>query len=558
MRIRNNQNASFALRYTGKNNSALFKSLEKLSSGYAINRAGDDAAGLTISEKMRRQITALKRADKNSQEGTKLIQVGEGALDEIHGMLQRAASLANQSANGVYEDKVDREALQAELDQLCEDIDRIAESANFNGVKLFQDRGLQYERKTELSQAVSAAAQQAAGDSRTQAAQTAPRRTLDELLEGHDKGDLNIVYVEQTGASVTTSPVGGGSSTLGKDKTITVTNGDGTTATKNLSEILKTEIVPNAVKQVLANYPAFNYLTGSTIGIGLEYYTKASCPEWKDALAYIAIKYEDKGGKEYASYTLGVNVDSLPAALTRDSLVELEATIAHEMIHAFMDEATTAGMLGFDPDKNEFIDAAKFPTWFVEGMAQTASGPGNWIYPKGYSGGGLQIDTTSTDAEIKNQINYRKLGTNVGGSGDYGTGYLACMYLGWKIAGGGNAATEVNAANISMGLTSLMNEVIGGKSLDKAITELTGGAFTSTSDFQAKFNAAGNEVTGFVHNLMVAKGAGRGGLVSGNLADKDLIVDTEDTSVKLFELDKDKSSVTNSIPATTPCCPAAP
>lgn len=205
MRIRNNQSASFALRYVGKNNSVLFESLEKLSSGYAINRAGDDAAGLTISEKMRRQITGLKRADQNSREGSKLIQVGEGALDEIHSMLQRAASLANQSANGVYEDEIDREALQAELDQLCEDIDRIAESANFNGIKLFQNLGPEYERKTELSQTALSAAQQAADVNRTPATQTAPRRTLDDLIRDEDRGELNIVYIEDP---VTTTQTG--------------------------------------------------------------------------------------------------------------------------------------------------------------------------------------------------------------------------------------------------------------------------------------------------------------------------------------------------------------
>lgn len=557
MRIRNNQGASFALRYTGKNNSALFKSLEKLSSGYAINRAGDDAAGLTISEKMRRQITGLKRADQNSREGSKLIQVGEGALDEIHGMLQRAASLANQSANGVYEDKVDREALQAELDQLCEDIDRISTSANFNGVKLFQNRGLKYEGGTKLSKTVSTAAQQAADVNRAQAAQTAPRRTLDDLIRDEDRGDLNIVYVEQTGALVTANPITGqGSSTLGMDKDITITNQDNTTTTRKLSDILKTEIVPNTVKQVLASYPAFSYLTGSTIGIGLELYKGSENKDMASALAYITIGYEKSADLNYANYTLGVNIEKLDTnndgTITRDELVELEATISHEMIHAFMDEATTAGMIGFDPTDSTFKDGVKFPTWFIEGMAQTASGPGNWIYPKGYTGGGLQIDTTSTDEEIKNQINYRKLGTNVGGSGDYGTGYLACMYLGWKIASGGNAATEVNAANISMGLTSLMNAVIGGKSLDKAITELTGGAFASTSDFQANFNAAGTDVTGFVHNLMVAKGDGRGGLVSGNLTHKDLVPNDAVTDLKLFELDTAHSKVNNVYPSGYP------
>lgn len=548
MRIRNNKSASFGLRYTGINRGTLAKSLEKLSSGYAINRAGDDAAGLAISEKMRRQITGLGRADKNSREGSKLIQVGEGALDEIHSMLNRAASLANQSANGVYEDEIDREALQAELDELCDDIDRISKSANFNGVKLFQNKGPQYEEKPSSGTAASAARMAATSRASAQAVQTAPRRTLDDLLSGQDKGDLNIVYVNQTNALVNANPTGEGGSTLAQDKVVTITNPDGTTTTRQLSDILKTEIVPNTVKQVLSNYPAFSYLTGSTIGLGLEYYTKASNPQMAGALAYIGIEYPTSATMSYAKYTLGVNIDTLPSNLTRDDLVELEATISHEMIHAFMDEATTAGMIGFDPSDGTFKDAVKFPTWFVEGMAQTASGPGNWVHPN--SGGGLRIDANSTDATIRSQIQSHQLGTHVGGSGDYGTGYLACMYLGWTIAGGGN--TAVNANSISLGLTSLMNKVINGDSLDKAIQELTNNKFTSTDDFKTKFNAADAEVTGFVHNLMVAKGAGRGGLVSGDLTDRDLVPDSAVTGLKLFELDKDNSKVNNVYPSNYP------
>ena len=552
MRIRNNKSSAFALRAVGSNRSALARSLEKLSSGYAINRAADDAAGLAISEKMRRQITGLGQANKNSQDGIKLIQVGEGALDEIHSMLNRAAELADQSANGTYDDVIDRRALQAELDQLCEDIDRIAEGSNFNGVKLFQNLGLEYEQAKTLSATPHDRVRQAATVNRASAqmAPAAPQRTLRDMLAEQDPGDLNIVYVEQTGALVTTTPSGQGGSTLGLDRDITITNPDNTTTTKKLSEILKTEIVPNTVKQVLSSYPAFGYLTGSAIGLGLEFYTKASKPNMAGALAYISIGYAKTPNLDYADYTLGVNIDELPSNLTREDLVELEATISHEMIHAFMDEAATAGMIGFDPASNSFRDAAKFPTWFVEGMAQTASGPGNWVHPN--SGGGLQIDAASTADAIKTQIANHQLGTNVGASGDYGTGYLACMYLGWAIAGG-SASAPVNAATISAGLTSLMNEVVGGKSLDKAIRELTNGKFTSTSDFQAKFNAAGADVTDFVHNLMVSKGAGRGGLVSGDLTSSDLIPDAVDTSgVKLFELDTDHSIVHNVYPPDYP------
>lgn len=545
MRIRNNKSASFALRYTGKNRSALSKSLEKLSSGYAINRAGDDAAGLTISEKMRRQVTGLKRADQNSREGSKLIQVGEGALDEIHSMLQRAASLANQSANGVYEDEIDREALQAELDELCDDIDRISTSANFNGIKLFQDRGLNYERGAKLSKAVSAAAQQTAGASRTQAAQTAPRRTLDDLIRDEDKGELNIVYFEQTNAKFETTQKPEGNSTLsGMDKDVPVSGG---TATQKLSDILKTEIVPQTVQNILTNYPAFSYLKDSAIGIGLDLYSNAGSSVLASVTLSSALK-SNGDGTGTLGYKLSVNVGKVDPTNNPSWREDLEATIAHEMIHAFMDEATTAGMIGKLPGSGSLQTADGFESWFIEGMAQTASGPDTWIYSKQYTGGGLQIDTTSTDAEIKTQIqNHMLEDDDNAGAVNYGTGYLACMYLGWAIAGGGN--TAVDAANISRGLSSLLSEVIGGSSLDAAISKLTNNKFASTADFKTQFNAAGTEVTGFVKNLMVARGSnGRGGLASGDLAAPDLTSDTPLTGVKLFELNKDYPMVNNEYP----------
>ena len=136
MRIQHNIMAMNAYRNYNTNTSALAKNLEKLSSGYKINRAGDDAAGLAISEKMRAQITGLETAQKNAKDGISLVQTAEGALTEVHDMLNRMVELAQQSANGTYDNEVDRENLQAEFDQLTSEIDRIADSSNFNGIKL--------------------------------------------------------------------------------------------------------------------------------------------------------------------------------------------------------------------------------------------------------------------------------------------------------------------------------------------------------------------------------------------------------------------------------------
>jgi len=136
MRIQHNIMAMNAYRNYTNNVAAMKKNLEKLSSGYKINRAGDDAAGLAISEKMRAQITGLDAASKNVKDGISLVKTAEGAMQEVQDMLNRMVSLATQSANGTYQDAVDRENLQAEVDQLRSEINRIADSANFNGIKL--------------------------------------------------------------------------------------------------------------------------------------------------------------------------------------------------------------------------------------------------------------------------------------------------------------------------------------------------------------------------------------------------------------------------------------
>ena len=136
MRIQHNIMAMNSYRNYTNNVAAMKKNLEKLSSGYKINRAGDDAAGLAISEKMRAQITGLETAQKNAKDGISLVQTAEGALTEVHDMLNRMVELATQSANGTYDNETDRFQLQKEVNQLRDEINRIADSANFNGIKL--------------------------------------------------------------------------------------------------------------------------------------------------------------------------------------------------------------------------------------------------------------------------------------------------------------------------------------------------------------------------------------------------------------------------------------
>ena len=136
MRIQHNIDALNSLRQLGTNNTATGKNIEKLSSGFRINRAGDDAAGLAISEKMRGQIRGLEQAQQNANDGISLIQTAEGGLNETHAILQRMRELAVQSANGTYQDSVDRENLQKEVDALSSEIDRISSATHFNKIQL--------------------------------------------------------------------------------------------------------------------------------------------------------------------------------------------------------------------------------------------------------------------------------------------------------------------------------------------------------------------------------------------------------------------------------------
>ncbi len=135
MVVQHNLTAMNANRQLGITADGQAKSSEKLSSGYKINRAGDDAAGLTISEKMRSQIRGLNKASTNAQDGVSLIQVAEGALNETHSILQRMNELATQAANDTNT-TLDRDAIQSEINQLTSEIDRIRSTTQFNTMNL--------------------------------------------------------------------------------------------------------------------------------------------------------------------------------------------------------------------------------------------------------------------------------------------------------------------------------------------------------------------------------------------------------------------------------------
>ena len=139
MVIQHNIAAINSYRNLGTNQSALNKNLEKMSSGYKINRAGDNAAGLAISESMRSQINGLNQAAANANDAIGLIQTAEGALTEVHSMLQRMTTLATQAANGTY-NSVARGNIQSEMNELIAEIDRVANNTDFNGIKPLESK----------------------------------------------------------------------------------------------------------------------------------------------------------------------------------------------------------------------------------------------------------------------------------------------------------------------------------------------------------------------------------------------------------------------------------
>ena len=140
LRIQNNVEAFNAHRQLTGTAAKAAKSMEKLSSGYRINRAADDAAGLAISEKMRGQIGGLAQAQRNAQDGVSLVQTAEGALTEVHSMLQRVRDLKVQYSNGTL-DSSDKEAIAAEVKQLATEIGKIRSDTEFNGIKLLDGTG---------------------------------------------------------------------------------------------------------------------------------------------------------------------------------------------------------------------------------------------------------------------------------------------------------------------------------------------------------------------------------------------------------------------------------
>lgn len=495
-------------RQLGITDKRLKKSSEKLSSGYRINRSADDAAGLQISEKLRWQIRGLNRASDNIQDGISLLDIADGALGETHALLQRIRELSVQAGNDTNTN-ADRTAVQNEIDFLTEEVDRIANSTQFNTMTLLD------------------------GSLSASLAGSSPYRTTLFLQNGQNVPDNTLTV---------TNPV--------IDSSVTKL----TPAEANaLSQILKDSIVPQAVNAFLSSY---NYVFQGALQngqisqqIGLKIYQDNNT-----VLAYVATQssYDPATGQLGGlELNLSVNVNTIPmtnGTLSANTRRELETTIVHELMHAFMSDTLTNGMLGATGGK---IDAAnKFPLWFIEGMAQTAAGgcsnDNDWVNGKN----GLNLDAHSTLAQIQTSVqasNHSLTNSASETAAQYGTGYLACMYLGYLAAG---RPSSITSASIGAGLGILIDKLVGGEALNTVIHNFSGGAYTSIADFEAKFGDSASAQ--FIHDLLAAVGdTGNGSVLpntSTGFVSSDLLPDAVvSTPAPAYRIDEGNEFVSSSV-----------
>ena len=502
MVISHNLQAMNAQRQLGNVSTDIAKNTEKLSSGYRINRAADDAAGLSISEKMRKQIRGLSQASENSQHGVSFVQIADGALTEVHDMLDRMVELTVQAANGTNS-SFDRSAIQKEIDQLTKEINRVQETTQFNKIPVFSENGHSPDEGIFNSNIISAAI----------------------LDTGSSK--FTFAYMDSTGNTVNTqetTATGKVNSGLNKDFADFVVNAASSAAAK-----------------ITSAYPSLATASSNvTIGLNVQ---NIDGPNGTLASAQLSMRYTNA----WTQMTYTMNIDSSdynPASFDTMSdaqKADLAATIAHEMTHLIMQDTLTGGMIGDN----------RFPTWFIEGTAQTSSGDGGWV-----SGG---ITSGSIDNQVKNYMG--KLD-----SLPYGAGYLATMALGYEVAKAQKSVSTVDSSTIKDGLNTLFDELVkqGQKqNLSDAIKSATKGNYNSLQAFENSFKNGDSDLLNVVKSILTQKNASNnpesGSLLAGSLGEAQSVTFkpaniTNVTGVK-YVLDPAATAFANSFGAGFPTVP---
>lgn len=480
MRIQHNITSLNVYRNLCGNNSSIAKNLEKLSSGYKINRAGDDAAGLAVSEKMRAQITSLNQAVQNAEDGISLVQTVEGAMTEVHTMLNRMMELSVQSASGTYTDE-ERSMMDAEVQQIKTEISRIGKTTTFNSIRLFPGEG----------------------DGSKEGIATYGI-TLD--LQNQT---CEVDYINMPNNA---SGVGGSRAASGHEA---------------LAERIATEFFPNAISQIFDAFPALKNEVGSE-KIGMELHVR-NIDGKNGMLAYAQFSFY-KDGRPFGMQIRVDAADFSDASIEAGSpdAEKLESTIAHELMHSVMQYTMTDGMSGRN-------GAQKFPEWFTEGTAQLAGGgfPTNWNSELEQIA--KQI-TSSTDGSQDGAVgNYLKKYSVAGRP--YGHGYLASAYIGYLANGGG----AVTGPGIAAGMDKIFDEIINNKaSLYDAISKHTGGKIKSMADVEQLFRQADPGLTTFVRQLAFESKGGAGSVITAglNVGGNSIIGDSVKTDQAFHVVDK--------------------
>lgn len=451
--IQNNMLAANASRQLGITTKDNAKRTEKLSSGYRINRAADDAAGLSISEKMRRQMRGLTQAAENAQDGISFVQIGEGALNEVHDMLQRANELAIKAATGTLQDS-DRMMIDAEIQQLKAEIDSTARNTTFNEISIFPENG------------------------------------HSPLATSYMESKAFDIKLDLKNGTFQINDAQAGPGAAGR-AAVNVSSGS------VLADTIANEIVPNAVSQILDSFQSLKNAVGSdTIDMALQ----VSYIDGKNnTMAYAYFTYSFGGGKPTS---MGIRVDAADfkdadAQGTGSNAEALKSVMAHELMHSVMQYTLTDGMSGRRGEK--------YPTWFVEGTAQLAGGgfANGWNDTLSYYANFLtDADDTSQDANISNYLAKFTMGGR-----PYGHGYLGTAYLGWLANGKG----AVTGTNIAAGMDKIFADLLAGNSLSSTIQKHTG---LTVDELNRRFRNGNAELTEFVRKLAYESKTGAGSVIA--------------------------------------------
>ncbi|MCR4589997.1 MAG: flagellinolysin [Lachnospiraceae bacterium] len=509
--IRHNMLSMFSDRQYGITVNTLASSAEKLSSGYRINRSADDAAGLSISEKMRRQIRGLQQSVLNAQDGISMVQTADGALAEVHDMLHRGSELAIKAANGTLSD-TDRKMINDEIEEIKREIDRSTLAAKFNETYLFSSEGCTV---TPAS----------AGFTRSAESVNNPGYNwktgkFDAQIKFNPDGSIGDVEASERADS--SGGVGGAS---------------GAASYSRLGDKIINEYVPNAVTQILNAFPALgNGVDFSNLGMSLEI---GEIDGPSNTLAFVRAGFM-LPGQTLSGLELVVDMaDFSDSSIDDDSSVaKLESTLAHEMMHAVMDVATPANM--YQNGQTE-----DYPKWFKEGTAQLAGGgfPTNWnARLEQYAQDMSSANDSSQDDKI---AAYLKTATVEGRP--YGHGYLASAYMGYLAAGGSGDITGQKIADGINQIFAAIRAAPPGTSFDSIVQSQTGGK--SPAQIADAINNADPGAVEFVRKLSYnatgngSKGAGSVITPSLSTGGANILADSATPASSPLNIDPDKVKV---------------